>query len=150
MQASLSIDVINNMQNYLTHVNLKKTTLTFIASRIPEDQITNLRQAFAKFDKNGDGKLSHQEIRDGLKTSGIGENFSDEETDKLIKVMDTNMNGFVDYTEFIAACMQSYTYLNESHLKNAFSYFDKDGSGTISKEELANAMGSEDFTLSED
>jgi calcium-dependent protein kinase len=39
-------------------INFKRTTLTLIASRIPEDQIKVLRDAFSKFDKNGDGRLT--------------------------------------------------------------------------------------------
>jgi calcium-dependent protein kinase len=50
--------------------------------------------------------------------------------------LDTNGNGVIDYTEFIASCMKSKIYLKEENLKNAFSYFDKDNSGTISREEL--------------
>lgn len=42
-----------------------------------------------------------------------------------LKLMDTNNNGFIDYTEFIAGCLHSYVYLKEKHLKNAFEYFDK-------------------------
>jgi Ca2+-binding EF-hand superfamily protein len=34
---------------------LKRTTLSLIATRIPEDQIKELRLAFSKIDKNGDG-----------------------------------------------------------------------------------------------
>ena len=66
-----------------------------------------------------------------------------------MSVIDSNQNGLIDYTEFIAACLQSYNYLKENHLRSAFSYFDKDNSGTISKEELRQCLTSEDFTLSE-
>ena len=48
-------------------VNFKRTTLTLIASRIPEDQIKALRDAFSKFDTNGDGKLTVEELREGVK-----------------------------------------------------------------------------------
>ncbi len=40
-------------------------------------------------------------------------------------MLDTNNNGFIDYTEFLAGCMKSKIYLNEDNLKIAFSYFDK-------------------------
>ena len=56
----------------------------------------------------------------------------------------------IDYTEFIAACLHSYNYLKESHLRSAFSYFDKDGSGTISREELRQCLQSDDFTLKDE
>ena len=39
--------------------------------------------------------------------------------------LDTNFNGFVDYTEFLAGCMKSKIYLKEDYLRIAFSYFDK-------------------------
>jgi len=39
--------------------------------------------------------------------------------------LDTNNNGYIDYTEFLAGCMKSKIYLKEEVIKNAFSYFDK-------------------------
>ena len=64
--------------------------------------------------------------------------------------MDANQNGLIDYSEFIAACMQSYNYLQDSQLRAAFAYFDKDGSGAITKEELRACLQSEEFTMTED
>jgi calcium-dependent protein kinase len=66
-----------------------------------------------------------------------------------MEAIDSNQNGLIDYTEFIAACMHSQAYLKENHLRSAFSYFDKDNSGTISRLELRQCLSSEDFTLSE-
>ena len=74
---------------------------------------------------------------------------TDKEIDQAMAIIDTNNNGVVDYTEFIAACMQSYNYLNENHLKSAFSYFDKDSSGTISSDELKECLQYADFTMPE-
>lgn len=59
--------VIDNMRNYIDSVNFKRTTLTLIASRIPEDQIKALREAFSKFDTDGDGKLTLKELKAGVK-----------------------------------------------------------------------------------
>ena len=47
-------------------LQLKRTTLSLIASRIPEDQIVSLRSAFSKMDKNGDGQLTYEELKEGL------------------------------------------------------------------------------------
>jgi calcium-dependent protein kinase len=128
---------------------LKRTTLSFIASRIPEDQITALRQAFSKMDVNGDGQLTYDELKTGLKE--IPEiNISEDDFMQAMQVMDANQNNLIDYTEFIAACLQSYNYLKENHLRSAFAYFDKDDSGTISQDELRDCLHGEDFTLTED
>jgi Ca2+-binding EF-hand superfamily protein len=47
--------MVANMEQYMNQAKLRQSTLTYIASRIPESQITDLRAAFTKFDKNGDG-----------------------------------------------------------------------------------------------
>ena len=107
-----------------------------------------LRLAFSKMDKNGDGQLTVEELREGLHE--IPEiNLNPDEVTQAVAVIDSNQNGLIDYTEFIAACLQSYNYLKENHLRAAFSYFDADNSGTISKEELRQCLQSDDFTLSD-
>jgi calcium-dependent protein kinase len=67
-----------------------------------------------------------------------------------MQVIDSNQNGLVDYSEFIAACLESHNYLKENNLRQAFSYFDKDNSGTISREELRTCLQGEEFLLSEE
>lgn len=71
------------------------------------------------------------------------------DVDNLMNVMDSNHNGFIDYTEFIAGCLQSQTYLKENNLKSAFSYYDKDSNGTISLDELKQCLQTEELTLSD-
>lgn len=130
-------------------LQLKRTTLSLIASRIPEDQIQTLRVAFSKMDKNGDGSLTFEELKQGMQE--INEiNLTEAELLDAMNVIDSNQNGLIDYTEFIAACLQSYNYLQESHLRSAFAYFDQDNSGQISADELRMCLQSDDFTLNEE
>lgn len=67
-----------------------------------------------------------------------------------MQVIDSNNNGVIDYTEFIAACMYSQDYSQERQIRQAFQYFDKDNSGTISADELRMCLQSEDQTLTDD
>ena len=46
--------------------------------------------------------------------------------------------------------MQSNNYLQDSQLRASFVYFDKDGSGAITKEELRVCLQSEEFTMTEE
>jgi Ca2+-binding EF-hand superfamily protein len=39
------------------------------------------------------------------------------EIEKAMKVIDSNNNGMIDYTEFIAACMYSQDYTTEKQIK---------------------------------
>lgn len=65
---------------------------------------------------------------------------------------DVDNNGTIDYGEFIAATLHLNKVEREDHLFAAFSYFDKDGSGYITPDELQQAceeFGLEDVRLEE-
>jgi Ca2+-binding EF-hand superfamily protein len=59
-------EVALGLQEYMETVQFKKTTLTFLASKIPESQIEKLRDAFIKIDKNGDGTITKDELASGV------------------------------------------------------------------------------------
>jgi Ca2+-binding EF-hand superfamily protein len=90
---------------------------------LPESSYEDIRKAFIAFDKNGDGRISTSEFKNLLKDQGYKANAG--EIEKLIGTLDTNNNGQVDYTEFLAGAMRSQTYLQETNLKSAFEYFDQ-------------------------
>ena len=50
---------------------------------------------------------------------------------ECLKAADTDNSGQIDYTEFIAATLDSQVYLREEYLMAAFNMFDTDGSGKI-------------------
>ncbi|KAL5067519.1 hypothetical protein RYX36_018406, partial [Vicia faba] len=60
---------------------------------------------------------------------------------------DVDNSGTIDYGEFIAATLHLNKVDREDHLVAAFSYFDKDGSGYITRDELQKAC--EEFGLGE-
>lgn len=65
---------------------------------------------------------------------------------------DINNSGTIDYGEFIAATLHLNKIEKDDHLVKAFSYFDRDGSGYITRDELQKAceeFGIEDFHLEE-
>ena len=108
-------EVLSSIQTFVESQNFKKATLTFIASRIPEECIENLRDAFIKIDWNGDGMLTEEELELGFKyMEGIS--IERDEISWIMQAMDTNKNGSLDYTEFIAGCMNSYVYTKGNNL----------------------------------
>lgn len=59
---------------------------------------------------------------------------------------DVDNSGTIDYGEFIAATVHLNKLDREEHLVAAFSYFDKDGSGYITVDELQQACKEHNMT----
>lgn len=65
---------------------------------------------------------------------------------------DIDNSGTIDYKEFVAAMLHLNKVQKEDHMYAAFSYFDQDGSGYITHDELQQAcekFGLEDVHLEE-
>lgn len=104
---------------------MKKATLAFIASQlVSKEETKDLEKMFQQLDKNGDGKLSKQEILEGYEEV-FGININEEEVEKMFLEIDIDGNGTIDYTEFVMATMNEKTLLSNEKLQHAFNMFDK-------------------------
>ncbi|KAI9468478.1 MAG: hypothetical protein EXX96DRAFT_590767, partial [Benjaminiella poitrasii] len=68
--------------------------------RMSRHETDDLRLCFGKFDKNGDGLISEDELKEVM--NGLGERLSDEEIKDMMKDADTNQDGYIDFQEFKA------------------------------------------------
>ena len=132
------------LSNYAKGYILKKMFLLFIASRLDENEICHLKDIFSAFDESKDGQITFDELTRGLiqlKSSHINE----DDLFNIFKGIDVDKNGRIDYTEFIASTLHKKMYLRKERLCEAFSMFDKDGSGIITKEELMKVLKTEKY-----
>jgi calcium-dependent protein kinase len=140
--SSIEFNDQNLFMNFVNGSFIKKMGLMFIASRLDENEINNLKNVFSAIDKGKDGQISFEELKKGLleiKSSHL----SEEELKKVFESIDVDKNGKIDYTEFIAATIEGANYYRQERLLEAFENFDKDGSGQISKSELLETLKAE-------
>ena len=137
----------------------------------------NLDTAFSAFDRNNDGWISNGEMRDGLRQLNI--NLSLSEIDDVVRMMDRNNDGRIDYREFarefgssIGAGSSSYPASSNRpgqhtlsrgviddlkqkfrqhnvDLHQAFSAFDGNGDGVIDRHEMRRGLNALSVRLTE-
>ena len=101
------------------------------------------KDAFAIFDKDGGGSIFTQELGDVMKS--LGQKPTNAELETMVREIDADGNGEIDFPEFLTMMLRKMNEGNpEKELMDVFMVFDKDGSGTISAEELRAAMSSEE------
>lgn len=129
----------SNLKSFTRLPKMKKIALSLVSQQLAEHDIENLKQTFSILDKNRDGTLSMEEIVGALEAQGC----DDGGLRETLKSLDTDGSGSIDYTEFLAATIERSQYLKKEVLWSAFRTFDKDGDGTITKEELKQILTGE-------
>ena len=80
-----------------------------------------------------------QEVKEGY-LEHYGKVMSDEEVEEMFNKVDTDKSGFIDYSEFVVAAMNENQLTSNEKLQAAFKMFDKDGSGSISADEIREVL----------
>ncbi|KAJ3680477.1 hypothetical protein LUZ60_016755 [Juncus effusus] len=131
--------VLGRMKQFRAMNKLKKLALKVIAESLSkEEDIKGLKQMFNNMDTDGSGTITLEELKTGL--SRLGSNITEGEVKQLLDAADVDKDGTIDYIEFVTAMIHKHKLDNEDNINRAFQYFDKDGNGYITMDELRQAM----------
>lgn len=135
----LAPSLLNHLTSFYASKKMQQATLAYIASQLTtETEIQHLRKVFVAIDTNGDGLLSEQELEEGFEKCGLSDKYDFQE---ILRRADLDLNGFIDYTEFLTATLDWKKGLSQDRLVTVFNAYDKDCNGTISIEELKDFLG---------
>ncbi|KAG5634875.1 myosin I light chain Cam2 [Sphagnurus paluster] len=80
----------------------------------------------------------------------LGQDPTDEELRDMVREVDTDQNGTIDFDEFLNMMAKTIQGVDDDEeMELAFRVFDKDGNGTISTDELRIVMQSLNVHLTE-
>merc|ERR1712232_714694 len=103
--------------------------------KLTEEQIGQIAQAFQLFDTDGSGTIETQELKIAMRALGFEP--KQEEIDKMVRDVDDDGSGSVDYPEFLD--MMAHKLLNRDpveEINKAFKLFDDDNTGKVTFKNL--------------
>ena len=135
------IDVyLNNLLNYKFQSKFQQLVLAFIVHNIPfTNETKNILKLFLLFNKSGNCKLTKVELIEGLCNYKEKEEI-DNVIDDVFLLLDGDNNGFIEFEEFLRACIDKKKILNNETLEYAFRFLDKDNSHILTVNKIIKAF----------
>ncbi|KAK7404494.1 hypothetical protein VNO78_05427 [Psophocarpus tetragonolobus] len=145
---SLGDQVRMRIKQFSLMNRFKRKVLRVVADNLSDEQVDVFKQMFDMMDKDKNGNLSFDELKDGL--SMIGHAIPDPDVQMLMEAADIDGNGSLNYDEFITMSVHLRKIESDEHLTEAFRYFDKNQSGYVEFEELKDALSDDESEASDD
>lgn len=97
--------------------------------------MVELREAFEVFDLNSDGFISEPELSQAM--ANFGHLVTKTELDEMIRLVDKNGDGLIDFNEFLELMDSNVEIRNvDAEMTKMFNIIDKDGDGFIDEDEI--------------
>jgi len=129
---------MQSLKDYKSTSALKKTAMSVLVKMLSAKEIGKLKEQFEVIDTDNTGYINAEELSEAMKKSNL--DVPSKEISKIISEIDHKGNKMINYSEFIAATLQTKKILNNSRLMVLFKEFDIDNSGFITKANMIEAF----------
>lgn len=125
-----------NLKSFHQTTKLQRAVIRFIACQLLTSvEKRELSEIYKHLDSQGTGRIDKNQFSSfWLKIFNV--ELAEDEINEMMTRLDTDKNGFIDYSEFIVAAMDKRKLLSSERLDSVFNAFDKDHNGKISAYEL--------------
>ena len=91
------------------------------------------------FNKAGDCRLTKEELINGL-IKYRDEDEVNEKVENLMFLIDGDNDGYIEYEEFLRACVDKKEILTNQYLKYAFKFLDKENKSLLSAQQIISSF----------
>lgn len=98
--APLDSLVVNRMRGFAAMTKLRKAAVLIAAQHLSHDEINGLKQLFKSFDTNGDGHITKEELRKGLRSSGGNDLIGESDLESVMENADVDGSGMKNRENF--------------------------------------------------
>jgi len=135
--------ILENLKTQKERPIFYQMVLSFISYHFKDTELLiELSRIFYKIDRNSDGKITKEDLMKAYEEAG--EKIDKKDLEEIIKTVDFDRNGFIEYDEFIRVCIPEDRLFTENNLKDAFDLFDKNKKGSITYLNVVEALERED------
>lgn len=136
------IPMIRSLRHFRRTCGLQSEILRVLCECkfLNRDQEASVKETFARFDKNGDGVISVEELYEAM--SEVDSKATMEDARDVIRAVDINANDHLELDEFLGARICRKINLKEERLKKLFRCLDLDDSGNLNAKEIVAALES--------
>lgn len=128
---ALPAEVVNGIKEFSANSKLKRAVARMLVNQMSDRDKGQLMEVFKRFDKNGDGKLSGDEIADMMRFIGK----KPEDAKEMLDQYDDDGSGDLDFKEF-QDMHAANSEVDEKTARELFKKFDKDGNGKVDAAEI--------------
>ena len=131
---------IENLFQYKYNSKLQELVIAFLVHNLSlTDETLIILKMFRFFNKAGDCKLTKSEFTLGLYGYKNKEEV-DEMADIIFQRLDGDNNGYIEYEEFLRACVDKTKLMTKENLKYAFKFLDHDNTKTLNVKNIIDAF----------
>ena len=112
--------------------------MNLLVKTLTEAEVQDLRADFTRLDLDGTGMVNAEELSKLITEKHL--NLSGKEIAELIREVDYQGNGKINYSEFLSATIDVKRFLSEQRLRAIFQQFDTDNSGSITAQNIVYAF----------
>ena len=138
--------LLNNIYNYSTSNRLQKPVIAYLVHNHGDKNkfVKAATTLFTKIDINNNGALERGEFIKNTKElyKQYNQKVDEHYLGSLFDKIDSDNSRQIGYREFVCAAVDKKVFLGEEMLKDAFNFFDRDKSGSITLDELKKAFSS--------
>ena len=136
------VECIKNLLTYNIKSKLEELVLAYIIHNIPRPkEAKSAIKLFKLVNEVGDGKLLKKELKKTLLLF-VSEKFLEKYNfEEQFTLIDGEKKGYINYEEFLRACLNRKKILTDNILKYAFGFFDPTNTGYIRKKKMKSFFG---------
>ena len=128
---------LKRLMNYEINTKFEQMVLAFIVHNIPPSKESkDILKIYRVFNTNDDCKLTQCELKEGLLKYFDKSEVNDEKINDIFLLLDGANHGYIEFEEFLRACIDKKKILCDENLVYAFNFFDKDNSGKITVDKV--------------